>query len=374
MAIFNIVQISDFHLCTEPDWLTPYDEGSILDRVAAAYDTLLGKRSTRGRVLPLAYPSSFDSDVAIGLLKHLRPKIDSLDAIIVSGDVATTGRVEDLEVAKDFLNGVLPPTLLLNPWVELEGVKPSLLADPKKCVITLPGNHDRYDGITARPGLRNFEKIFGSLWDMERQHAHQPPGTSNRIRVATIKKEDCLLILCFGDCSLNSMQEAQGAFAHFGQGIASDQVVKDLEKATRGAKERAKDLGLTSCVAWIIHFPPHFPEINPDLKLINEDSLVYMAEACGIDLLLSGHTHETLSYRATGKHRGIPVYCCGATTGLSNHQSYSYNELQIEVESRGVKTKATQYIWSYSEDHLTFVPQPQFPLAVVRQPRRVDRR
>lgn len=75
MARFRVAQISDLHLCTEPDWVTPYDEGSITDAVAASYDTLLGNRSNRGRFLPNAYPSSFSSDLAAALLKHLIPKI-----------------------------------------------------------------------------------------------------------------------------------------------------------------------------------------------------------------------------------------------------------------------------------------------------------
>lgn len=360
MAVFSFVQISDLHFCIEPDWLTPHDAGSITGQLAAAYDTLLGRRSQRGQVLPLAYPSSYSADVALGLLRHLTPKMTSLDALLVTGDLATTGRDDDLRVACDFFERRLPEDW--NPWQYLEGAdQDTLLSNENQCVLALPGNHDRYDGLLVQPSNRSFERFFGTSWDFNRGHANQPAGVSNRIRRASIVKDDAAVIFCLGDCTLNSLEEVAGWKGRWGQGIVTDQLISDFETATRDAKTKLGDLDLHPCVVWAVHFPPNYPDISDLLALTRGHSLILAAERCGVDLILAGHTHDPLAYRVKGQHRSVPIYCCGSTTGLSNGKPFAFTQFELDVSSTGVRVHPTLFAWSDAPSQLAFVPQPSFP-------------
>jgi 3',5'-cyclic AMP phosphodiesterase CpdA len=360
MAVFYLAQISDLHLCIEPDWLTPFEVESVTGKIAAAYDTLLGRRSSRGRLLPGIYPSSFSADVAAGLLKHLIPKMRLLDALIISGDLATSGREDDLQVARAYFEGRIPEEW--NPWHYLEtGAPATLLGIPGQCVVTIPGNHDRYDGVFAAPALRAFERHFGEDWDFGRAHASQIPMSSNRVRLVFLKKGDAALVVCMLDCSLNSTEETTRIGGRWGQGRITDQLLKDAELVTRTARQHASSAGLTPAIAWVAHFPPLHPDIDPDLELIDGESLVVAAEKCGVDMILSGHTHKPLGYKARGQIRSIPVYCAGATTGISRDNVFAYTHLQIEVTTSGVSVDAKNFVWSDSEHELTFVPAPEFP-------------
>lgn len=367
MATFSIAQISDLHLCIEPDWLTPYEEGSIQGKVAAAYDTLLGKRSGRGRLLPLAYPSSYSPDIAACLLKHLISQMSGLDALIVSGDLATTGRNEDLKIARAFFDGDMPNEW--NPFSSLEfDSPPTLMNNSTHCVVSVPGNHDRYDNILAKPGNRGFERHFGDHWDFGRGHASQLAGSSNRVRRVIRSKEDSALILCLGDCSLNSPEEVDGFSGRWGQGVVTSQIIKDFELVTRKSREEVSSNGLIPYIVWVIHFPPEFPNLANDLKLIDGNSLVLAAERCGVDMILSGHTHKALGYKVHGQIRSIPVYCCGSATGLSPGKVYEYSRLKVRVSKAETSVSATNFVWSDASDKLTFEPHsfPMYPPTMKR--------
>jgi DNA repair exonuclease SbcCD nuclease subunit len=88
-------------------------------------------------------------------LRFLRPRADSLDALVLTGDIATTGRTFDLEKAYSVVKTRLQPI----------GID----------ICLLPGNHDRWEpyrvghntalmSLGYNPGGREFHNVFGDFW------------------------------------------------------------------------------------------------------------------------------------------------------------------------------------------------------------------
>jgi 3',5'-cyclic AMP phosphodiesterase CpdA len=91
----------------------------------------------------------------------------SLDAVILTGDIATTGDPEELEKALEFFEA--PPDYRLGTQTFEQ--EPTLAGVPIP-IFLLPGNHDRYrtgpgyapGGVGYGPGGQQFDRIFERYW------------------------------------------------------------------------------------------------------------------------------------------------------------------------------------------------------------------
>ena len=354
MANFRIAHVTDLHISRYENWLSPFeaeDKAKALSK--AALDVLL-KRNSRGRVADIFYPSTFNPDVAQSLLRTLHTELSNLDAIIVTGDIATTGDPKDLAFAKEFFDGKMPLE-----WNSIAGSLPSILKDRKYTFLAMPGNHDRYQGIAKGPSSNEFEKYFGDFWDMERGHTYGViGGDTHRVRITTLRQENTILAILSADFSLQSSHSAVGAEGYLGQGRVDSKVLVELAFATSSLKEQTSESGLALVLIWAIHFPPKFPKIEPELELLDGEMLVDEASKCGVDCILTGHTHETLLYMAAANGPlPVKIICSGPSSGISKHGMYAFSIIEINDDQGVLKIIPMHYSWDKTE----FV-QKNFPV------------
>ena len=332
--MFRLGHVSDLHFGNVAERLSPFDdEGTTRSRLALS--ELLGSG------LGTFYPSTFNSLVAQRLLRRLKEELVSLDAIVFTGDLATTGNDPDQALARSYFEGNIP--LDFNPI----NSHPSLLKNPSDILICLPGNHDRYAGLALMPSSRRFEAHFGRHWDFDRDNSYAVLGfTSGRVRVTALQREKTTLFICKADLSLDTASAGEGLTGYIGQGRAAIPAVKELSDATLKVLKHARAAGQDCAAIWAIHFPPHFPNIKSSLELIEPDHLINAAQKCGVGLVLAGHTHKALRYNAANTDPPVEILCSGASAGISDHNIYSFSTIELEVNN-GVRSVApTNFVWN----------------------------
>lgn len=347
---FRLNQISDLHFSAIVGRLNGLETAHTLRERS---DVIVSELIWGAHRSPL-YPSTFSADVALSLLRDLSKKMSRTDALIVTGDLATTGADADLAVARDYFSGRIPVNW--NPGEEC----PSLL-EGDGVIITLPGNHDRYEGVALLPGGTRFEQHFGVSWDFEKGWSYDAYSVigASRVKVCTLEKDNVGLGIVLADLSLLNAHAAEGAWGWVGQGAVS--CIDEMMQATKLIREEAQDAGIGVAVIWAVHFPPSFPGNDEKLRLLNEDVLIAAAENLGIPLILAGHTHQPLRYVA-GVNQSVAVICSGATTGMSSNDLYSYAEIEIDISQQGVvrNIRAVQSIWDAGA--IAFLKSGSYPL------------
>jgi 3',5'-cyclic AMP phosphodiesterase CpdA len=141
MAKFRLLHITDLHISVPPD----EDEmGSRL--LWMGMQTISPSRARRPVLQAVA-----------DLVFRMR---DSIDTIVISGDLADDGELRNLETALDFLDE--PPQgdtyLTIDEFPTLRGRRGDEME-----LFVMPGNHDRFTGLGRAPGGTEFDKIFKSF-------------------------------------------------------------------------------------------------------------------------------------------------------------------------------------------------------------------
>jgi 3',5'-cyclic AMP phosphodiesterase CpdA len=318
MAIFSLIHASDFHIGSRPDFINGYDIGSFRGWFKQAFSREISGSLT---------PSTFWPDVASRFTHDMDQQTDDIDAIVLTGDIATTGSSSDINAAAGFIRGKVPPN-----WVSSSRAFRPLLSNALPPIILMPGNHDRYTPPALTPQSLEFEKAFGKQWDLGQFPSN---GISNN-RFAhsfALRKDGCALVLCTVDFSLPALSDSTSSFGFLGQGIVKTQrrtpyanfsPLDELIDQTRWAQENEENCS----VVWCVHFPPKFPGITNEMQLIDEHYLLAAAEELGIKLILSGHTHEYNTYLIGPSTR---VVCCGTTTAKSTGGGHQYLRLDIDT-------------------------------------------
>jgi 3',5'-cyclic AMP phosphodiesterase CpdA len=327
-AIFRIAHVSDLHFGGIADRLSPLDspEGAF-SKARIAFSHLLKSRNLDETI----YPSTFDSEVALNLLLDLNDHAPQCDAVLVTGDLATTGSDADLLIARDYFFG-----RLASEWVPTKAALPSLIGDAACATFTLPGNHDRYEGRALRPGNLSFERFFGNNWDFGAGVIHDTESVfaQSPAKYGLLLKPDNRhgLLVCFADLSLD-YGDQRGAFDWIGQGSVNTPQLMALIDTTRKVRLELEDANVDFGIIWAVHFPPCFSGIDPALELIGGQRLIDAAAQHGATLILAGHTHADRCYRSES---GVWVSCGGASAGRTAHNQYSYTFLDIEI-SGGIR-------------------------------------
>jgi hypothetical protein len=346
---FRIGHATDLHFGLEPNRFNGLDGSA-----KKSWEALKLLFKTRD-ILNVAYPSTFDLDVARVLLQRLHSEQVNLDALIITGDLATTGEHVDLDLAKNYFHGSFPGGWNF-PAIDL----PTLLGHAENLVLTLPGNHDRYEGITLGPYSRKFEEYFGKNWDFDRGHAFAFPSTSLRVRASLLKKEKAFFGICLADFSLVSRSSGSGLSGYAGQGKAIDCVVQELAAATEALELAAHTSGGDFGCIWAMHFPPNFPAVSPSLELLAPEKIIEAAQRCGVKFVIAGHTHEALMYATSKTADAITVICGGASAGISDHENYSFGLLDIDVlQGGGLLCEPHHFLWDEAVGD--FLEQPVYP-------------
>jgi 3',5'-cyclic AMP phosphodiesterase CpdA len=321
MDIFNILHLSDFHIASR-------------ETVVSAFDLLRGA-SPKGKRIGLRTLTSHNPFMLEGAARLAFAKRHSIDAILITGDLATTGRANDLETALNFVD-----TSAHSRWLSTSG-KPTLRGADVP-IRLLPGNHDRY--MSAFPyfaGGELFDQIFQRYWTAGR-------GVQSQIVLQGTRRGEFLGIVS-ADLSLRTNADSVGsAFSYLGQGRVYADILVDLQVATNELRSNFPQIA----IVWAVHFPPEYPNVNPDLQLLEGQSLLETARSNRVECIFSGHTHRALIYTFSDQ---VHVHCAGTSchcdSDVGNHVHYR----QIHVAGgKIVDIDHIDYVWS--PERAEFIP------------------
>jgi len=318
MPNFRLLHVSDLHVAQTPERL------GFLAAFRPGF-----KLSVLGSVSGV---SSHNRQMLQGLARLAHREAGSLDGVVVTGDIATTGSWPDLGAADDFLHTAHAPS---KPFHTPLG-EPTLNNARGVNVYFIPGNHDRYQGQRLFPANTAFDLKFQNTWK----------GGQSACEVDVLRKGGVALGLIGADLSLRDAAHVMphNPFQIWGAGRVYPDVVTELERLTNGLR---KEYGEAVAVVWLVHFPPKFRKQSPGLDLIDEDELVRAADFCGVKVILAGHTHSECRYTPGSL---TEVLCAGTATEHRPPRSQeprSVHLLDFDVDAGGgcVVTK-TSLEWS----------------------------
>jgi predicted phosphodiesterase len=250
------------------------------------------------------------------------------DVLVLSGDLATRGRDEDLEAALQFVEAKDTGS---SPWQRLN--RAPTLGRVNKPFVILPGNHDRYGPshplfLIASPGDRTFDRVFASYWK-----AGQGGGpwmtTDTGVQVfdSLPEKDGVKLALVGCDFSLCPGDLGQWGvpLAWFGQGRVTWDRLYLMNARTFGLRNPLA--GAPAVVLWVIHFDPTYAPVI--LKLIRHELLQNEANYLRIPAILCGHSHEPSAAVPYGACTTVCI--CGSTSQCFEPKGWHLNMLDIEV-------------------------------------------
>ena len=146
MTKFRFVHISDAHLAVIPG---RKNFKELFDNPRA----LTFRDFKQGKVSIL--PASFDRDILESATRFIYERYSTIDAVVFTGDLATTGLAADILVAKNFIQSGS------NSFVEND--LPVLGFAINKLSL-MPGNHDRFKDVMGTPGSNHFDLAFSDQW------------------------------------------------------------------------------------------------------------------------------------------------------------------------------------------------------------------
>lgn len=359
----RILHASDLHISFHKNMVSPLDQFRQLQAQGALSPKELVKLALKLRrdCIKKMAASSYDPDVLHDLARfiydnarHRTVDDDGVDAVLLSGDLATLGTAADFYEVKQFLTSTPGPRLRYensNGHATLSGIGiPTWM---------LPGNHDRYiptDGYTY--GF--FPKFFdpgGDVFDLV-EDFKQSRAKKLGVLPALDGPVDLRVIVLAADFTLKKFDHHDGVYGWLAQGCAYREIVEELSEQT--VREIAKhDNDGTLCVLWAVHFPPAFPGIPGSNKLIDDHLLIAAANDCGVKVILAGHTHQQKPYRPKGAN--FDVLCCGSTTQYAPPNSQANNRFQIiNIDLRGssdVDIKVENYRYMRAQETTDELPQ-----------------
>ena len=245
--------------------------------------------------------------------KHLVFVREKLDAVIFTGDLATTGLDGDIERVNSFLNADYIRDSPHKPKDPTLGIATLASIDTTKThIVCLPGNHDRYQFLFNRPIPTYFPggKVFDSEvldYQSEPVRTFAIPASGN-LQVVIFAADFTLKRLLDCDCGFGWI--AQGRVYHGKNSVLEKLVEKTIKKKDDVARQNP---GTHLCILWALHFPPAFPDQSDLHKLIDEGELLKIADEIGVHGILAGHTHFQKKYRDDDPKQS-PVFCCGTST------------------------------------------------------------
>lgn len=362
MASVRILHASDLHICTVSNLTSPVDRitaGTFFDAVVhgilvSSYDV-----SVLQRFADFVYQQA-----ARGLLH----------AVVLTGDIATTGEREDLSKALEFFKAK-PDFRLSTQTTEQEPT----LAGISIPLFLLPGNHDRYrtgpgyapGGLGYGPGGRVFDDVFDDYWrepvmpilDLRNEvhdygfhtkgsdsHTESSPNPSPQpsnpstkvLDYAPIRNGGLAVAIISADFNLLTSDHCDTPFGWLAQGKAYEDILDLLEETTNTIVDSWGESNQL-CVIWAVHFPPSFPHVSRLMRLIDSDKFIRSANRCRVNAVLAGHTHDPVRYRRP--EMKFDVFCAGTVSQAFAPCSNHFRILEIKNDSGEISIASEDYLF-----------------------------
>lgn len=312
---FSILHASDLHLASTPDRPSP-----VYERIYNGEKVRELLRNDRIAALNFSiFPASYNASAARALARFLHAERQfEVDALVFSGDIATTARAADLQRARQYLfaESGRVPWLQVNrePTIDLERLRvPTIL---------IPGNHDRF-GFLHLPNCSRYDDVF--------------PGSCaepDRVVSLTLSKDGFILRLVGIDLSLD---EYMVNYANMlGQGRAYSHRVAKLVEASKAIPEH-------DALVWVVHFPPESPSICEAMKLLDEQDLVCAALASNVRAILCGHTHEFASYRIADR---LQIVTAGSALQHASSAPCEFSHYTLDFSREDIFVECNRYYFA----------------------------
>lgn len=330
MSSIRILHASDLHIAV-PDQRRSFND-SLKDAISSLPDR--SPKATWKALRKMSIASSYEpralnhlAEFIVHNAKGVKPDVEQytvttaaqhgvvllkekLDAIILTGDLATTGLDRDLKRVDLFLHEQYDSDVPHKP-IDRRSIIATLSAldKTKTPVAFLPGNHDRYwfhwKVPTYMPGHRAFDSLLSDY------HSHPVQRT-----LITAEHNELQVVILSADFTLRRFSDHEGPFGWIAQGKVyedkDNDILGDLINQTI-SEITACPPNIPLCILWAVHFPPEFERQLDQHKLINAGRLLEEADRLHVNGILSGHTHYQRKYRDKDPVT-CPVFCCGTTT------------------------------------------------------------
>jgi 3',5'-cyclic AMP phosphodiesterase CpdA len=312
---FKFLHLSDLHLALEPNRNALH--------IGSPQNDIL-RRLFRLRLNRLF--GTYSPDLARATAEFVLENQASLDGLLITGDVATTGLEEDLNVAKTFVAGPV-----IRGVSAMQG-RPTLAATSLP-IFLIPGNHDRYATELGAPGGFGFDNVFTEYW-----------GGNSRLNHILFERGEAQLAVIGADFSLRSRKEASppGSLGYLGQGKVDRETLERLVQRTISLQRDYSGIG----ILWAVHFPPNAPGIPNSLRLLRSVDFIDAAKSLAVTHIISGHIHTDLTYSV--RERGIPItiHCAHTACSVSPGDGNGFQILDVETRDSGrVSISERRYVW-----------------------------
>lgn len=304
MALFRILHASDLH-----------------------FNSLRGWRAVAGSPARALLLSRHDPAAVHALARRSWELRHDIDAVLVTGDLATYGDSADLELAREFL---LAPAA--SGWLTASRrATLGFLSPLGVTVAAMPGNHDRYryGGAALLPGGKQFERWFPT-WPV-------PFGAAPLLDLSAGGERLVVIGLDF------TLRHATSATLRGKNWIGTGSADQRTVNAGLGLSALLRSEG--ACVVWASHFPPGAPA---RLRLLHEDNLIEGALRAGVPLVLCGHTHRSgMTYR--GDRRGNVQFWTAASASEAGNAARAFSLIDFEVDGAVLRSSSLRMVpWNQS--------------------------
>ena len=250
MAVFNVAHLTDLHF-GDVRSIDNFGGNTVRRKLASLW--------TRNWRMPASNNPQRAEHLAAWLFRETaRLEIEGgqLDALVLSGDLATTGLQEDLDAAFRYVDAPPASTYYQTPAAGERRAGPHLATIAglaQKCVL-VPGNHDRFQNNKCEVGGELFDTVFKKYWAgnkagvldtiISKPFSGSGPAPSDGLeQLAIIGADGCL----------RDAEQASSGWMQMGQGYVYPDTEDELIAKTEDARRQFPDI----TVIWVIHFPPH---------------------------------------------------------------------------------------------------------------------
>ena len=324
MPRFSYIHLSDTHFCIEP---VRRNALGLMRRLPRnRIDTYWRQMRTIG-YLSLAKPASYIPEILIGAAQFCLER-PSVDGVIFTGDLATTGMMTDLLVARSFVSEPAADGFVT------ENGSPTLNVGSRN-IYVLPGNHDKYINPAGAPNCIHFAMQFGSLMRNYRD------GVGHWVR----RKGNAHVGFIYADFTLQTRMDASDKFfAVYGQGRVKEEVLRELKDRSFDLRRRFEKITLV----WVLHFAPF--DCGYSLRLHDYGDFIDAAISLRVAATICGHTHRASKTSVDGH----TILCAGSTGCVDAEEDSRIQVLHFDV-GKEIHIQRENYIWSSNEQEFVFL-------------------